>query len=481
MTSNEYFELAKSNLNGENGASVDREKGLEYLKLAAEAGHIEATVLFANETINQDAKVAAILLSKNLEKPKNKDVFIITLVACAKQNPDMAGECLAMFDGWISPAEKEAKLVNARYAELLAIAKPEAAEEIMLRYRTAAMDDGWFTLKENLVFDSEILSKYNFDNKLIPAKDMMAENENRKKNEREAENSAYAYKGCSTRFVEITKSEEFIAELVKGQLNGAKPDAAKKISDSAWAKMKEALPKAELIYEKLRGLLVDIGDCGYRFTHQARDSITKHTGNGTIKLDCGYGEFEAAYICEKEDDDLMSYVNTFEYCELADVPADALLRAGARALVDGKKKKNLSTRMDETLDAIVSSKAKTALFSEYSWLSADIDVSRIATQTQKLAEYDRAIYVPYYYYIFDIDGDKITIRVNAFDGAISYFVNNPYGQLQTAEEKKASKKTGEKKKKKFKGWMIPIIIGGAIVALAIGSSFISDFLEGLQM
>lgn len=481
MTANEYYELAKSNLNGENGAGVDKEKGLEYLKLAAEAGHKEATLLYVNYALDTDASSCVELLSKVIDekaKMDELDAYYTALAACAKQNPEKAGECKALAQKWIKAPNSATKAVNARYAELLAIAEPENEQEIKIRYRIAALDDGWFNLDSNLVYDPEILEKYNFDNNLISPKDMMHSNERLKKNEIEAETSQYRYKGFSNRFVKITKSEEFAAELVKGQLNGEKPSAAKKISNEAWAKMKEALPAPTLIFEKFRGLLVDIGECGYRFTHQAHDSITKHTGSGRVRIDGAYGEFVATYICEKQDDDLMQYVNSLEYCELSDVPENALLRAGKRA---AKKGKNLSTRMDETLDAIVASEAKMNLFKEYNWLTKDIEVTRLSTETEKLAEYDRAVYVPYYYYVFDIDGEKITVRVNAFDGAISYFVNNEYGQIQTAEEKKASKKAGDKKKKKFKGWMIPIIIGGAIVAIGILSSFITGFIEGMQM
>ena len=482
MTANEYYELAKSSLNGENGAAVDKEKGLEYLKLAAESGHIEASILYAKETVSTDAKAAALLLSKNLQKPNNKEAFVSVVLACAKQNPDMKDECLAMLDGWVSSPEREMREVNKDYAELLAIASPDKADEIKTRYRIAAMSDGWFNLDSNLVFDPEILEKYNFDNKLISPKDMMSDNERLKKDEIESQTSQHSYKGCSNRFVKIQKSEEYAGELVKNQFVGSKPTAADKISDSAWAKMKDALPEPKLVYEKLRGILVDIGESGYRFQHQAHNSVTIHNGTGKVVLDSGYGEFAAAYICEKQDDDLMQYVNSFEYCDLSEVPQGAMIRAGARP-IENKQKKPLYTRMNETLDAIVASRAKDFLLQEYGWFRGDIEVYR--QQTQTLAEYNRAVYVPYYYYIFDIDGDKITIRVNAFDGAISYFVNNEYGQALSSSEKKALKKAGKstngKKKKKFKGWMIPIIIGGAIVAIGILSSFITGFIEGMQM
>lgn len=463
MTAKENYELGKAYLEGQNGLAKDEAKGWGYVKQAAEAGYEKAIYEYAEKVLDSDPiwVVNGIkpLLAGDENGYKTLVLYIPALANCAKKYPDNAALYLADAEAWEYKMQARWEKVHAAYAQLLLIAAPDRAGEIKRHYYLSVIGAGASSMA-TLTWDPAY-EKYGIEKNVVDLSTMREYTEALRDGERRKEETrnpdSYNLK-CTHEFVKINKSVEFVKEILSQHFAGAKRGEAHALSDAQWEALKTtAIPEPELVYEKVCGKVKLLGECSYSCEHDDPLSIVKTNAKGTLYIDKSYGVYEARYVADDAfENNLTAEINNYEYDDV-NIPTNAKFRAGIQE--SGK----LNERLYDTLYNAIRVNVKEHLYEQKGWLSQYITF--FGENTHGRDETWETVYVPYYYFIYDMNGVKVTVRVNANNGTVRYFVSNQYGQLAQYNETPQPPKGSEPKEKK--PWLIPVIIAGVIGGLIV--------------
>lgn len=462
MTVQETYELGKAYLEGKEGLAQDEAKGWACIKQAAEAGFENAVYEYAKKVAESDPQwvlgAIAPLLEGDENGYKTLSLYLPALAKCAENAPENAKEYLAEAEKWGYKVQPRWTVVNTALAKLLLIAAPERGEDIKRYYYFATIGNG----SENGVLAWEpAYAKYGIVKNVADLKSMreytsaLREWERRKEETRKP--GDYNLK-ITKDFVKINKSVEFIKEIFRQRFAGEKKSDASALTETQWAALKTAaIPEPELVYEKVCGKVKNLGECSYSCKHDDPLNIIKTDAKGTLYIDKSYGVYEACYVADGSEKGLTAEINDYEYDEV-NIPENAVFRAGVQG-----NNESLDARLYDTLYKAIRLNVKEYLYEQKGWLSDHITF--YGENTHGRDETWGEVYVPYYYFVYDVNGTKVTVRVNANNGTVRYFVDNEYGQLPKYNTTEKAPKGSQPKEKK--PWLIPVIIAGVLGGLLI--------------
>lgn len=228
--------------------------------------------------------------------------------------------------------------------------------------------------------------------------------------------------------VKKTKSEGMAKAILESNLDT--DNAVKYIGKARIKKLKNATPRVVLEYQKIYESDREVEVGGFSYRHQDPSSVTYTTGSGTVEIGKTYAGYGTAFVSPAANTDLYKKMNAYEY---DDGTPDAAARFRVHTANDQNADRFAYDQAIKAEKEAVEAKAKRFVADKYGWNSYHIEVDCRLSSTED--RYSCGIlFVPFYFFVYDLGGETVSIRVNAFNGDVDYHINNPFGLSGSAAD-----------------------------------------------
>ena len=423
MTAQELYDLSQSYLMGKDGIPKNEAKGWETMRQAAEAGHEQALKEFALHIAETEPQTAVKFIEKSataFEDKRFPSLYIRALYKMIGKNTAIASENCKKAEVRFDENTADADTCYY-YGKLLQLAGSDKANKYLTKaaimgcmhltdsdFKQIGRQKGIITPNELEIWINGFLGKGDFY----------------------YDQGRYNYKhNRSVYTVECAKNEGTAKVIVDAQLD--EKSTAQKLGKSRVKKMKKLTPTVVLEYQKILESAVTIGN--YPFTYRHKTSERYADGTGHILLDTPYSDFATTYRHGVSNDQLNQSVYKYRY-STEKLPANARIRANTEH--DAVLETDVKARMMATKTAVETQKSSDLVRTERNWMEKNVVV-----HFDPEGEYDpqyafNAIFVPYWFFIYQLKGETVSVRVDAFTGEATFFIDNPYGLYQPGDDVK---------------------------------------------
>ena len=414
MTGEEQRNLADSYLFGRDGLTKNVAKGWECMKQAADLGDAEACFRYAEHIVDTDHNGALNYLAKGgleAEAEAGKSEYVYTyftaLVNRAKADPATAkdGYCKALaYENFLREWQGKAWY---RLAELARLTGADKAE--VKKYLVNA------NIGECDVSDNAVYAAYGMEKGVLEGGEQL---------ERYLSRLAQI-KSRKVFFVAAKKSESMARALIQAKLD---ENAGKGLGKKRIAAIKSSSPRGVLEYQRVIGQTEYLGTFTYGFKHQADNAVTYTTGSGEMNIDTEYITYGATFKLGIPNDDINRWIDKMEFS--SELP-DARVRVTVER--EAEVSSGASMRQVSSYDVI-----KERIARKYNWHASDISLNNVQGVGENYRDFGQEdIYVPFWFFDCDVDGETVTARVNAFTGETDFYIDNKFGQLLPTDDVKA--------------------------------------------
>lgn len=450
MTGEELRELAFNHLKGENGLPKNEKKGWETMKKAADAGDDKAISAYANHIVESDPSAAAKLIEDACIETDCQGTYTQALYLIVKANPQAAAESLKK----ALTLEKDLTdtgytlAANPHYyiAKIAEAANPDDKTTIIKHLSQAAiLGCPLMTEPDYKACGRDRGVAYGKDELLVWL-------------------DSYTRKGIDTDksvyVVKKVKNEGMAQAIMEANLDSA--EAIRVFGKGRIKQIKSLTPKVVCEYQKIYEADVEIGRYPFTFRHQATNSVTYTTGSGVVDIGKTYAEYMTAFKSKSCNTDKNKKINDYEF-DNGDFPANTRFRTNTA--YDEVAEKAAWEAVHKLEKEVEENAAKRYLASQYGWYTQDIEyiIGNHADTNIFEEDYKYAvIFVPFYFFTFDLGKETATVRVNAFNGETDFHINNPFG-LYSKDEAAEQKETDAKGEKPPKFSILGFIACGIVI------------------
>lgn len=391
MTAEEQRKIAYGYIHGYDGLPKNEKKGWELMRAAADAGDAAAAASMAEHLADSEPETALGYFTQSGSAPNT--LYLKILYLAALKTPAQAKEYWAASKSVVPDRD------GLWYcAKLLHTADPSDMGYTELLSRAASLGSGLLTEEDyaacgrerGVVVGSEEFERF--------AKTDTA-------------HGRYF-------FSRIDKNESMARALVEANLG--EKEAARLLGKDVVAKIKGMQPEVILEYEPVYIAGERLDEVRYTYSHQERDSITRHSGSGVLSVE-GDNDYlrnrklvTPFFLRRKEE--------TYYFYGEETVPENARIRVSVPdmdAMEEERFKKNFRDALESASTAV-----EMALNKEYSWSVSCIDVNIDTDDWEATTDLG---FVPCWFFHYKLQDRLVTIRVNATTGDIEYFFDNPFG------------------------------------------------------
>ena len=415
MTKDELFLEAISLLMGTNGYPKNEKKAWVIMKRAADEGHKEACARYAVKIMKSNCLAAAEYFMKNCAYDIFPDEFAECLYYCIKKtkNDDknendyyawvQLGDSLYSADGYYY------------WALMVKIKEPENIDLYNKLLYYAALGN-------SKIMPDSLYKQIGRERGILVGKTemdaYMSSNDNNKK---------------VLGFGPVNKNEEQAWHIAVANLTekGRKFE----VSKSELNRLVREVPKGVLEYEYCIYCAYNVGTVTARYEYDNPNYTSVYRNSGTLKIDTYWYNYFAVYQTPQSQKD---FYKVLQGIELQQTYKDARFRIfpyRCKEVLENIKERTLRNAQNGAV-----SKVKKAVHKENNWeekyIKVDIDNYDISLYGLK------EVYIPYWYFTISTGGkNTATVRVNAINGEVSTFSNNPFGQFTDYDDVVAGGKT----------------------------------------
>ncbi len=408
MEDEQFFKMGKAYLYGENGLSKDLNKACENFIKAAECGNVKGLIYYDTNCVCPDGARMLSAIEKNGMQDEAVGVYIKALLLCGKTDENTQKKVLG-YESLLQRAED-----YLYFADYLDAVHNVDTEKIKKCYLTAYACSSVKTAKTMRAR----MQKYGFES--TSPDNFIAQ---------DAQTLQCLQNNGRFGTVQFLK-KAFEFEMAQAIMEEHLSDFNKNVSE----KLRTTKPEVILEYQRLYGSEDTVYDFPYSFKQEQSGSITTHSGSGSMELNKTFGTYKADFISNENFTELL---NNASYDET--VP-------DARICLNEEHASLYADMLHTTQDALEQI-AKREVAKKYGWPSYSVETTVYhadCNTKNKTVSY----FVPFYFFVFRVDGATYTIRVNASNGKVHTFVNNKFGLCKTGNAT-ISDKTASKGKKKF--------------------------------
>lgn len=412
MTAQELYDLSQAYLQGRDGIPKNEAKGYETMRQAAEAGHEQALKEYALYIAESEPQTAVRFIEQSataLSDNEYRTKYIRALYAMIGKNAAIAAE-------------------NRKKAE--GVFDEETADGDTCFYYGKILDashagDGKKYLTRAAILGTMRMSASDFS-ALGRQKGILTPDEFKTWAENYVKHGGIHGRKVYT--VECAKNQGMAEVILNAQLD--EQSVAQMLGKSRVKKMKKMSPKVVLEYQKLVEASVTIGNYPFSYKHKHSNTID---GTGNIEIDTPYSDYAATFKHRLKHDDLNSLINTYRY-STDSLPDNAQIRAYNDC--DETLEREVRERIIKTQSAVENKKAVDLVLSRYNWMEKNTYVYfRSDGEYSPHKDYN-AVFVPYWFFIYELKGETISVRIDGFTGEASFFVDNPFGQYLPTDDVK---------------------------------------------
>lgn len=407
MEDEQYFKMGKAYLYGENGLSKDLNKACENFLKSAENGNVQGLEYYDIYCTQPNGARLLQAIEKNGLQDEAVGFYIKALLLCGKTDIETQKKVLGY----------ENSLQNVwdylYFADFLDAIHYSDTAKIKKYYLAAYACSAVNTAKTM----RSRMQKYGFES--TSSDNIIAH---------DAQTLQCLQNNNRFGTVHFVK-KEIALEMAQAIMEEHLSDFNKKIAE----KLRAVKPEVILEYQRLYGTEDTVYDFSYSFQQEQSSSITTHSGSGSMELNKTFGTYKADFI---SDEDFTELLNSASYDET--VPdARICLNEGHSSLYA-----DMLENTKNTLEQI----AQREVAKKYGWPSYSVEATVYHSDCNTKDE-TVSYFVPFYFFVFCVDGTTYTIRVNASNGKVCTFINNKFGLCKAGRANVGGKAAGKSKKK----------------------------------
>lgn len=404
----QLYKEALDYLGGKNGFPKNEKKGWKRMEEAAEAGSKDASgelALYLHEN-NKEAEARRFFEKSKMDTRKLKTAYVECLRELAfkkKKDSQFLEDC------YLSAKEYESGYFgDARwyYADIIKLAHPDNKDEIEKQLYLAA-------LGESDMPDSYYQS-------IGRERGVLADKE-----EMELWLKAMGESVADTLYLPCVKTPEDAWSTAKANLE--EKETKQYLSIGQINRFLSSNMKGILEYQPMVECSVLIGTPSFRMKYDHPSYSTVTTGSGSLKINKYWTNYCASFKTKTTQDNLW---RTYKDAKKEKTFCEARVRVspiGLDTAIERCKELSIKDAANGARNDI-----KEAYKKEKNWdkqyISIDFDDMDASYKAL------RYVFVPFYFFTMEEGKNKsVTVRVNAYNGEVDYFVNNPFGQF-TAED-----------------------------------------------
>lgn len=429
MEDEQFFKMGKAYLYGENGLGKDIGKACENFLKAAEAGNAESLAYYDSNCVAPDGGRMLQAIEKNGMQAEVPGLYIKALLLCGRTDVETQKTVLS-YENLLKKGSDW--LYFADYLDAVRFAD---GEKIKKCYLTAYVLAAQVTAKSM----RDRMKKYGFtstsaDNFIV----------------RDAQTLQCLFRADrfgTVKFLKKTIGTEMARAITEEKLSLFN----KKIAE----KLRAVQPEVITEYQRVHGSEDTVYGFSYSFKQEQSSSVTTHSGSGSMVIEKTYGTYKADFA---SDENFTEMLNNASY--ESEIPDE-------RICLNDTYASCYADMLQNTTDAL-ENLARSEVAKKYGWPSYSVETTVYHTDCDSKDE-TVSYFVPFYFFIYNLDGNTYTVRVNASSGKVHVFVNNPFG-LATVKGGKTEGVADQKGKKKFSFGIFLVLtlftgFGGLLYAL----------------